>query len=98
MSVMTYVRRNEVVSRGRMIGQIGRQLVICPHMRDTFGGLRIQAGVDVVEKWKGEMLDIQEREIKRTYVEYGASEVGFRISFPGNACVLQKLYKMLVRE
>jgi len=67
-------------------------------VRDTFGGLRIQAGVDVVEKWKGEMLDIQEREIKRTYVEYGASEVGFRISFPGNACVLQKLYKMLVRE
>jgi len=49
-------------------------------VRDTFGGLRIQAGVDVVEKWKGEMLDIQEREIKRTYVEYGASEVGFRIA------------------
>jgi len=67
-------------------------------VRDTFGGLRIQAGVDVVEKWKGEMLDIQERKIKRTYVEYGASEVGLRISSPGNACVLQKLYKMLVRE
>src|SRR5580692_11667330 len=44
--VMAQVWCNEVVPRHGMVGQISRQLVVGPDVRDTFGRLWIQPIVD----------------------------------------------------
>jgi hypothetical protein len=62
----------------------------------TFGRLWIQIIVDIVEIYKGEMFNIEKGEIKRANVEHGATEVGLRVSLPGNTCILKKSDQMLV--
>jgi hypothetical protein len=82
--VVAQVRRNEVVLRRGMVGQIRRQLVIGLDVRDTFGRLWIQAIVDIVEVYEGEMFHIKEGEIQWAIVEHGATKVGLRVSPPVN--------------
>jgi hypothetical protein len=79
-----------------MVGQISRQLVICPDVRYTFGRLRIQPIIDVIEIYKREMFNIKKGEIKRADVEHGTTKVGLRVSLPGNTCILKKPYQMRV--
>jgi hypothetical protein len=91
VAVVTNVGGDEVVARHGVVGQISRQLIVRPDVRNTVGRVWIRrvAG-HVVEVYEREMFDIEKGEIDGADIEDGTAKVRLRVGHPGNAIVLKK--------
>lgn len=82
MTVVAQVRNDNVVARLCMVGKIRRQVVKRYNVCDTFGRLRIQSIVHIIEIHLCEVLNVEKAEVEWTSIENRASEIRLPVDFP----------------